>query len=597
MTSEPWMVSRALDRRTFLIGSLALAGGALLAACGGDDDDDDVPTATTGAGAPTPTEASSGATTPTTGSTTDSTPTAAGIDPTATTAPIPPTETPSGGAPVMGGDLILARTSDSDNLDVAFSGRAIDGIVTRQINETLVFINNDLEYDPILAESYDVSEDGTTYTFTLRQDVKFHDGTDFNADAVKSSFEYMLNPPSGESQNAGFLGGILEINVTDPYTVELVFETIFAPMLANLTEQSLAISSPAAREQYGDEYRQHPVGTGPFIFEEWIPQDHITLVRNPDYVNPRSFDANKGAPYVDRYILRVIPESQTQIASLEAGEVNFMDEFPATQAPNYQDNDDVILHYDEGGTALTYLEIMMNQDGDALVYKPPFDDIRLRQAVGYAINVEEIIENVMFGLAVLNKTPMPVGVQGYNPEIGELYGFSYDPERAKALLEEVGDPGEIIFWTRQDSTSSGIGQVIQNQLQQVGFNVKFETPENSFLIADIRSPNPMAHLLINGNGTGVDPDFLFYQTDWVEGIGLYQRYSAEFKDLVTQSRQTLDVDERIQLVYDAQKIMMEDASHFPLFSRVAVAATGAKVRGFKWTAGTNQSIMDIYIEE
>jgi peptide/nickel transport system substrate-binding protein len=490
----------------------------------------------------------------------------------------PPAET---GTPQRGGQLTNGRVDDSDNLDVAFSGRGIDEQVTRYVHDNLVEPDGKGGFDPILAESYSISEDGMTYTFHLRQGIVFHDGTDISADAVKSTFEYMLKPGDAESQNAGLLQNIQSIDVLGPYQLQLVFTTVYAPMLANMAEMGLAISSPAARAKYGADYRAHPVGTGPFVFKEWGPQDHITLVRNENYHGFRPYLRNAGPPFLDAYVLRVIPDMQTILASLEAGEINFVDEIDASQVATYDGNPDYMLLENKAGTNLTYLEIMFDRDNGALQYKKPFDDIRLRQAVGYALNVQDMMDAAMFGLAVRDKTPMPVGLPGYDATIGDQYGFDYDPDRAKQLIAAAGGPpDEIILWTTAgDTRGSSFGQLAQSQLQDVGFKVKYETIENSVRIADIRSDHPTPHLMLNDNGKP-ELDFLYYQTDWVEGIGHYQEYSPPFKALVDKTRQTLDLQQRIKYANGAQVIMMQDASHYPLWTEIRTGIIRSEVQNF-----------------
>jgi peptide/nickel transport system substrate-binding protein len=500
------------------------------------------------------------------------------------------------GAPKRGGRLVGGRIDDSDNLDVAFAGRGIDAAVTRYVHDTLVEPNRNGGYDPILAESFAISPDAKTYTFKLRQGITFHDGTDFNADAVKSTFEYMLHPGTAQPQNAGLLEGIQSIDVLGPYQIQLVFGTVFAPMMANLAEQGCAISSPAARAKFGADYRSHPVGTGPFVFQEWVPQDHITLARNEHYHGFRSYLTNAGPPYIDGYDLRVIPDMQTILASLEAGEINYVEELAASQVAPYQGNPAYTLLEDKEGTNLTYLEFMFDRDNGALHYKKPFDDIRLRQAVGYALNVQDMMDAAMFGLAVRNKTPMPVGLPGYDPTIGDQYGFDYDPARAKQLIAAAGGPpSEIVLWTTSgDQRGSAFGQLAQSQLQAVGFKVKYETVENSVRIADIRSEHPTPHLMLNDNGKP-ELDFLYYQTDWVEGIGHYQEYNPAFKALVDKTRQTVDLKERIKYAHDAQVLMMQDASHFPLWTEIRTGIIRAEVKDFVLGPYGLHVFNDIYI--
>jgi peptide/nickel transport system substrate-binding protein len=246
---------------------------------------------------------------------------------------------------------------------------------------------------------------------------------------------------------------------------------------------------------------------------------------------------------------------------------------------------------------LTWLEFMFVQEnGQPTSYKPPFDDIRLRQAVAYAIDPQQIITGVLQGLGIPDNTPMPVGVPGYDPAIGEQYGFKYDPERARALIQEAGDPGEITIWSFLDEESRAIAQLIQNQLQMVGFTAKLEFVEEGVWVEDSASDNPSHHIAVPVGFAGTDPDFLYTMTDWTEGIGLYFKYNAEFRDLVTRARETLDMDARLKLYDEAQRLMLEDASFVPLYSVIAPTAVRTNVKNFALGPYGRYYFQDVYIE-
>jgi peptide/nickel transport system substrate-binding protein len=588
-------MSRRRTMRLALFGSALISAPSLLAACGGDDDDDDddqaTPTPETGQVDATATSASAPTEEPTTVETAEPTSTESAEE-----APTATTEADEG--PASGGTLFWGRSTDAANLDIAFAGHGQNDEINRLIHEGLITSNMENEFEPTLAESWEISDDGLVYTFHLREGVTFHDGTSFDAEAVKANYDYLLNPDVA-SPNSGFLPDIESIDVVDEYSIQLTFSQPYGPMLTNLTNLALAIASPTARSEAGEAYREHPVGTGPFMFAEWVPNDHVTVVPYPDHQNFHSFIENPGAPYLDEVVFRLIPETQTQIASLEAGEVSFLQRLPPNEVRRLEDNEDITMYRNEGGTNLVWTEFMFVRDeAGTLSYKPPFDDIRLRKAVLHGVNVDEIILGIFQGLAIKNLTPFPVGTPGYDASLGEEYGYPFDPDEAKRLIEEVGDVPEIVLWSPTSTASTSMGQIIQNQLQQVGFNVKFEAVEGGVLVEDIESDVPTAHLLTNVSWGGIDPDsYLYVATDWTEGIGHYQAYSPEFKELLAEGRRLVDMDERLEVYREAQRIMLEDAAFLPMFTEIRVNALRSNFKDFRQTPYGRFYFQDVYVED
>ncbi len=555
------VLAARLSRRRVLASGLAAAGalglGSLLAACGGG---------------PQGTEETAGETP----ATTPAAPAAA-----------TPTETPRQAS----GRIVVGRTGDADSLDPHHTIASISWQVFTNIYDPLVSWDANLHIEGILAREWEISDDGLEYTFTLRDGITFHDGTEFNADAVKFTFDRILDPETG-APAASWIASLESTEVVDPLTVRMRLKEAFAPFLGNICSAYFGIVSPAAVEKYGDEFGKNPVGTGPWKFKEWRTGEEIVLERNPDYKNFHSYVENKGAPLVNELVFRNIPDEQTQIAAFETGEINVL-AVPPHAVADLESNPDVQLFRVEQSVGISFLEFHMDppQGEYGAVFRPPFDDIRVRQAVAYGVNADEIIATVLEGLAVRNYGPLPTGVACYDPAI-EQFGYHYDPQRAAQLLDEAGwalpsggsvrqkngQPLQVTLWTWNATTQEKVAQVIQNQLNQIGFDVKLETMEPGSLLARLGTADDTSHFDLMSWGW-TEPHMLLMMTQTTAGIGLYR--PEEYQTLVVEASRVVDHEERCRLYLEAMKIMLRDAAMVPLWSPVSVVGARKEVKGFK----------------
>ena len=504
-----------------------------------------------------------------------------------------------------GGRIVYARTGDSDTLDPHHTIAAISWEVFTNIYDTLIAKNAELEYEGILAESWEISPDGKQYTFKLRPGIKFHDGSDFTAEAVKYTFDRVIKPEIA-APAAPWVAALESTEVIDPYTVRMNLKEPFSPLLGNISIAYFGILPPVAVEEKGDRFGEEPVGTGPFKFKEWVKGESITLVPNENYQNFHSYVSNKGAPLLDELVFRNIPEEQTRLAAFETGEVNLI-QVPPREVENFKANPDYQVFLTEGGTNIYFLEFSMiePEGGAGAQFKPPFDDIRLRQAVAHAVNVEEIIDKVLQGLAIRNFGPMPTDTFAYNPQIEE-FGYKHDPERAKALLDEAGwidtdgdgvrekegKKLEVLMWTWNDGTNERVVQVVQNQLAQVGIGVKIETMEVATLLARLKEN--VSDIDLMGWGWP-EPDILSMMTETESGIGLYR--DPQYRDTVLQARRTADLGERSRLYFEAMKKMLADAAMIPLWTNLEIFAVRSEVKNFKLGPQALRVYEDAYVEE
>src|SRR5690625_4295810 len=291
-------------------------------------------------------------------------------------------------------------------------------------NQLVRFKDGSTELEPDLAEKWDISEDGLEYTFYLRDDVEFHDGTPFNADAVKFSIDRQIDPDhpfhdTGQYPYADFTFGMVDsVEVVDEYEVKITLSEPFAPFLSNMAMHSASIVSPSAVEEFGDDFTANAVGTGPYKLVKWDPGVEVILEKNEDYF--------KGAPSIDKLIFKPITESETRLAELEVGNLDLIVNVPPDNL-QYLREDDRVQVLEEPSMHVWWTAFNTQIE--------PFDDVRVRQAFNYAINKESIIENILQGTGELANSPLPPIVWGHKPNVDN---YPYDPEKAKELLEEAG---------------------------------------------------------------------------------------------------------------------------------------------------------------
>lgn len=532
-----------------------------------------------------------------------------------------------------GGQIIVARAGDSDTLDPAHTAAGVSFQVFTNIYDTLIAYNQDLGYEGILAESWDISEDGLEYTFHLRSGVTFHDGTEFSAEAVKFNYDRIMDPKTS-APPAGWVDALKETRVDDPQTVTLILKTPFSPLLGNLCLAYFGISSPTAIEKFGDaDYGRNPVGTGPWKFKEWTAGEQIVLTANEGYENHHTLVTNTGRPYADELIFRNIAEDATQIAAIETGEVTIIP-LPSREVERFKEDEQYQVLVAERATNIWFLEWSMEQPKDAgapvatpaaspaaspvagatpvandatqnwgQIYKGPyFDDIRVRQAVAYAINPDEIIASVFQGLATRNYGPIPTGHFSYNPDI-EQYGFHHDPDKAKALLDEAGwtlngdvrekdgQKLEPLLWTWNANNNISTVQVIQNQLAAVGFAVKIETMEIATLFA--RQAENISDFDLMSWGWP-EPHLMKMMTQDVAGIGLYR--DPDYQALVDEAARVTDQAERSALYFQASQKMLADAALVPLWTTMGATGARAELKDFKLGPTGTAIFEDAYFE-
>lgn len=547
-----YIVERNNDNRTSFLGGILLKKGYLkllslvmlltmalfLAACGSDD-----------ANSSGETETDTG--TPTTENTDDS----------------------SSSTPQV---LVFGRGADSVSLDPGIVTDGESFKVTQNLFETLLnFGEQDTTIHPGLAKEWAVSDDGLTYTFQLQEGVKFHDGTDFNAEAViknvdrwkggkEEDFYYFNSMFKAEGEDI-----ISEVTAEGDYTVIFKLSRPQAPFLKNLAMSPFGIGSPTAFEAAGDKFGDNPVGTGPFKFTEWKRNDSITIEKFEDYWE-------EGLPKLDKVIFRSIPDNSARLNELIAGHIDLADGVNPSDGKTVEGNSELQL-IERPSMNIGYLGLTNT--------RAPFDNKLVRQAVNYAINKQAIVDAFFEGRAEVAANPMPPSISGYNDAISP---YPYDPEKAKALLAEAGYDGkEIELWAMPVPRpympdGAKVAEVIQKNLEDVGIPSKIVTFEWATYLDKAKDGEADAFML-GWTGDNGDADNFIYTLLDKDNIGSnnYAYYSNdEVHDLLIKAQSETDENVRNDLYKKAQEIIHEDAPWVPLAHSTPLLAAKAGVKGF-----------------
>ncbi len=464
-----------------------------------------------------------------------------------------------------GGTLIFGRGSDSIGLD---PGHLIEGEsikVCDNIYDTLVqYSAGTTELEPALAESWENSADGLTWTFHLRRGVTFHDGTPFNAEAVLFSFNRQHEPTHPyhnvggiyyQWESTGLSDIVDRITAPDEFTVEFRLHRLHAPFIYDIASTPFSIVSPTAAQKWGEAFSQNPIGTGPFKFVRWDRKDKIVIEANDNYWN--------GRPVLDRVIFRSIPDNSVRFMELQNGNLHVM-EFPnPDDLPQIQNNARLELVM-QSGLNVGYLGLNMD--------KPPFDNLKVRQAVNHAINKAAIVAQLYQGTAIPAKVPIPPALWSYDDTIED---YAYNPELAKQLLAEAGYPDgfETTLWALpvpRPYIPDGrmLAVALQSDLRNVGIEAEIVTFDWATYLDKTQNGEHDMALLGWIADTG-DPDTFFFpllsktaadKPAW--NISFYR--SDEMQEVLEQARTSTIQAERIALYQQAQAIFHQDAPWVPI---------------------------------
>ena len=477
--------------------------------------------------------------------------------------------------------LIFGRGGDSVSLDPITVTDGESFKVTKNIFDTLVnFGEQDTEIEPGLASEYTAAEDGLTYTFTLEEGVTFHDGTDFNAEAVVANFDRWAAGDADQFPYYGSMFGgfgdeeghvIESVEATGDYEVTIKLKRPMAPFLKNLAMSPFGIASPTAIEEQGDAFGDNPVGTGPFKFVEWNRNDTVRIEKFEDYWV-------EGEPKLDEVVFRAIPDNSGRLNALLAGEIDLADGINPSDDETIESNDDLQL-YERPSMNVGYLGLTTTRE--------PFDDPKVRQAMNHAIDRQAIVDAFFEGRGEVAKNPLPPVISGYNDAIE---GYDYDPEKAKALLEEagLGDGFEMELWAMPVPRpympdGQKVAEAIQSDLAEVGITAEIVSYEWATYLEKAANGEADAFLLGWTGDNGDADNFLYVLLDQDNiGSNNYTYYeNQELHDILIEAQTEVDEEVRNELYAQAQEIIHEDAPWVPLAHSTPLLAGGSNVVNFK----------------
>ncbi|MCL0053207.1 ABC transporter substrate-binding protein [Dehalococcoidales bacterium] len=457
-------------------------------------------------------------------------------------------------------------------------------IIWANIYETLVYLDENMQVQPRLATGWEVSDDARVWTFFLREGVRFHDGTPFNAEAVKFTFErHMETDPFAVGVE------IEKIEVVDEYKVRLTLKEPFVPLLSELTRTRSSIISPTSVAD--GEFK--PIGTGPFKFEEWVKEEKIVLSRNEDYWD--------GAPLLAKVIFKIIPDAHTRVMAFEAGEVDIIGvgfgQIPPEEIQRLKDDPKVRLLSRSPAHNTVWLAI--NQKNEFL------QDLKVRKAVNYAIDTESIVEHVIEGAGCLAVAPWsPAKIFGVKPGL-QLPG--YDPEKSKALLAESGwvdtdgdgvldkdgRPFKVTLIVQNRPPWRAIAEAVQAQLLDVGIAMEISELERGAYMKLLRTGDfDLAG--ISGMGLPTNDPYMhisnFYHSRYGFKIGEEAPNPSlinnpELDSLIEEMVVTVDPEQRRALYHRIQEIIIDEAVGVYLYHSAIFVALQENVAGFEISGG------------
>lgn len=495
-------------------------------------------------------------------------------------------------AEASGGDLIIAESSDAQSLDPHGSNDVPSSNVQSNLYETLVDRDANGELAPGLAESW-IQVDDLTWEFKLKQGVTFHDGETFNAEAVKTSFDRILDP-NVASPRAFLYEMVTEVKVIDDSTVQFITEYPFSPLLAHLTHNGGGIISPksiaddyAAMEAdssvvAGSVIGTNPVGTGPFKFVSWTPGTEIKLEKFAEYA---------GTPAnVNTVTFNVIPETATRVAELQSGYAHIIGAVEPGQVAFVNETDGASV-LETPSSSLTYIGFNTQ--------KAPFDNPKVRQALSKAIDRTKLIDGIYDGYGIPAISPLSPGIFGYTEDVTSM---AYNLDEAKALLEEAGfaDGFSTTIWTNDNPARQNVAIVLQEELKKLNIDVKIEVLEWGAYLEKTAAGEHDMFILGWSNSTN-DADYglyaLFHSSQHGEPGNRSFYTSPKVDELLDAGRREADPAAREAIYKEALQIISDDSPMAFVLHPYNLTGVSDKVQGFKVGSDSIYRLREVTISE
>ncbi|MGE8081049.1 ABC transporter substrate-binding protein [Peribacillus loiseleuriae] len=488
------------------------------------------------------------------------------------------------GEPSQGGELSYALATSPDTLDPHTSRLAVSVRVLRTMYDSLVVQLPDNTIQPWLATEWTVSPDRKSYTFKLREDVKFHDGTPFNAEAAKYNFDRIMDPKTKATNAFALLQPYSSSEVTGEYTIKVDLGTPSEAFLSNLSQALLGIISPTAAEKSGDQFGQAPVGTGPFKFIKWEENADIQVEKNPDYNWAPVIVENKGQAYLDKITFKIIPEEATRIGSVQSGQVLASESIPPQNILSMKNDPNVqVLEVNTVGLPYT---LFFNQR------REPWNEEKARKAIQLAVDVDAIVKTLYLGTYERAWSPLTPGIFSYDKTLEK--GLKPNLAKANKLLDELGyvkgsdgireKDGKKLTLQYVDGSPNrekrnDIAVMVQQQLKKVGVKVEIELTND---IPTVIYTN--ADYDIHGNSqVNSDPDALraIYQSldPHSNLISLSGHTDKELTQLLEQGAVEQDLTKREEIYKKVQHHIIDHAIIIPIYIFPYTVAADKTVKG------------------
>jgi len=469
-------------------------------------------------------------------------------------------------------EVIMAVASTFTTMDPYDANDTLSQAVVKSFYQGLFGFDKDMKLQNVLAESYDVSKDGLTYTIKLRKGIKFHDGTDFKADAVKACLDRVTNPEN-KLKRFSLFSVVAKTEVVDDYTARITLNKPFSAFINVLAHPSSVMISHAALKKYGNkDIAFNPVGTGPFVFVEWKQTDHMKVKKNPNYWKP-------GLPKVDAITWKPVVDNNSRAAMLQTGEAHFTFPVPYEQAELLKSKADLEL---VAAPSIVHRYMSMN------VTKKPFDNLKVRQAINYAINKEALVKVAFNGYAFPAEGVAPEGVD----YAVKMAPWPYDLAKAKQLMAEAGYPNgfETELWSAYNhTTAQKVIQFLQQQLGQIGIKAKIqalEAGQRVQMVEGVQDPAAAGIRLyyVGWSSSTGEADWalrpLLASESWPPRLFNTAYYKNEKVDAnLSKALAVTDRNEKARLYREAQEQIWNDAPWAPLVTERLLSAHNKKLSG------------------
>ena len=490
-----------------------------------------------------------------------------------------PADTPAEGDTVSARDELMIVTGNLPvSMDPSMNNDIPSGLIRNLLYTTLIQLNPEtMELQPGLAVSWDMP-DAQTLNMQLREGVYFHNGDPFTASDVAFSIDRMLDSAFVRS----LYNMIESVEIHDDFDITIHLNSPFAPILYQLTMNTAGIVSERAVNEFGEEFADNPVGTGPFKFEELILGDRLVLTRNDNYWGE--------APAIREMTFRLIPEASVRLVEVETGQADIALVILDTDAQRAIDTPSVVMHQ---STTFAYNFIGMNSQAE------PFNDVRVRQAINYALNTDAMIDIITAGFG----SPVPGPMTTHSTFVVQTEPYGFNPERAMELLAEAGFPDgfETTIMVNSGNQQRGdIAEILQNQLRAVGIEVSIEVLEFATYMERLNAGDSHMHVL-NWLALTPDPDYalysLFHSSNHGSGANRTFFHNETVDRLLDEGRAELDAVRRSEIYNEIQHLIRDEAPHVFLHQGDSFNITTPYVRGFYASPTAIHWLQNVYFVE